>query len=53
MCRTDFQSGLKESLFFTQTLPKLLQTKKQADIEFGLKEVSPKTISFFDKYSFK
>ena len=33
----DYYWDLKESIFFTQTLLKLLKTKKQTDIAFGSK----------------
>ena len=33
----DQENHVKESIFFTQTLLKLLQTKKQTDIAFGSK----------------
>ena len=53
MSQSDFRVDLKDLWFFTQTLPKLLQTEQLTDIEFGSKEGSPETISFFDKYPFK
>ena len=49
MSASNYYWNLKESIFFTQTLLKLLQTKKQTDIEFGSKEENNETINLFDE----